>query len=297
MTSMSLPSYSPASYNNKSVSSTTGLLYPSYRNGLGPKGPSIDSFNSFTASDPKNGHSEQHDGSTGGTSPSDTSPPSPASGPLRTSMSMSSSGHHSVRPYSMIRGDLSMSTDQLRAQGSRASVAYPSVGSSRDGLAAARQSRMSTASMIPPATQSPRTSTTSHSSSLSFAAPHIPAYASRTLRLPGPPHARHSRIEIVPPAPLGPPPGSVVATDKTTLAFSALSGIGHDDTASGGGSAWFRNQGQGQSQRQTAGSAGEMSGFPEGITVAEEQQMPLNHSSPIHGYNTSNPSSLTSSTD
>lgn len=45
-------------------------------------------------------------------------------------------------------------------------------------------------------------------------------------RLNGPPHAPHSHIDIIPPLPLAPPPGTVVATDKSTLEFSALSGIG-----------------------------------------------------------------------
>ncbi|KAI5474613.1 hypothetical protein MNV49_002745 [Pseudohyphozyma bogoriensis] len=45
-------------------------------------------------------------------------------------------------------------------------------------------------------------------------------------RLSGAPHAPHSRIDIVPPLPLAPPPGTVIATDKSTLDFSPLSGIG-----------------------------------------------------------------------
>lgn len=49
---------------------------------------------------------------------------------------------------------------------------------------------------------------------------------SATSRLSGAPHAPHSRIDIVPPLPLGPPPGATMATDKSTIQFSSLSGIG-----------------------------------------------------------------------
>ncbi|BGP70798.1 hypothetical protein NBRC10513v2_004159 [Rhodotorula toruloides] len=45
-------------------------------------------------------------------------------------------------------------------------------------------------------------------------------------RLSGAPHNPLSRIEVVPPSPLAPPPGSVVATDKSTLDFAPSSGIG-----------------------------------------------------------------------
>ncbi|GAA5858893.1 hypothetical protein JCM8547_007145 [Rhodosporidiobolus lusitaniae] len=45
-------------------------------------------------------------------------------------------------------------------------------------------------------------------------------------RLSGAPHNPHSRIEVVPPLPLAPPPGQVIATDKSTLDFAPSSGIG-----------------------------------------------------------------------
>ena len=45
-------------------------------------------------------------------------------------------------------------------------------------------------------------------------------------RLSSVPHARESRIEIVTPSPLAPPPGAIVATDKSTIDFSPLAGIG-----------------------------------------------------------------------
>jgi hypothetical protein len=47
-------------------------------------------------------------------------------------------------------------------------------------------------------------------------------------RLSGAPHSPYSRVEIVPPQPLGVIGNSVVATDKATLNFSDQSGIGDD---------------------------------------------------------------------
>lgn len=109
-----------------------------------------------------------------------------------------------------IRGDSSMSTDRLRAQGSRSSLLYPNQQvQSRDRRSMAHAYSSSSVSVA------------SQRSSQGYLAP-MP----RQPRLSGPPHARHSRVEIVPPMPLAPPPGTVVATDKTTLAFSSLSGIG-----------------------------------------------------------------------
>ncbi|GAA5904868.1 hypothetical protein JCM6882_003227 [Rhodosporidiobolus microsporus] len=52
-------------------------------------------------------------------------------------------------------------------------------------------------------------------------------------RLAGAPHNPHSRIEVVPPLPLAPPPGTVIATDKSTLDFAPSSGIGKDGQAQG----------------------------------------------------------------
>lgn len=45
-------------------------------------------------------------------------------------------------------------------------------------------------------------------------------------RISGAPHNPHSRIEVVPPAPLAPPPGTIVQTDKATLDFAPSAGIG-----------------------------------------------------------------------
>ncbi|KAM0790863.1 hypothetical protein ACM66B_004704 [Microbotryomycetes sp. NB124-2] len=44
-------------------------------------------------------------------------------------------------------------------------------------------------------------------------------------RLNGAPHSPHSRIAITPPAPLAPPPGTVVAKTKSSLDFAPSSGI------------------------------------------------------------------------
>ncbi|GAA5897363.1 uncharacterized protein JCM6883_006674 [Sporobolomyces salmoneus] len=50
-------------------------------------------------------------------------------------------------------------------------------------------------------------------------------------RIAGAPHNPHSRIEVVPPAPLAPPPGAIVQTDKTTLDFAPSVGIGRNDNS------------------------------------------------------------------
>ncbi|SCV71614.1 BQ2448_3202 [Microbotryum intermedium] len=57
-------------------------------------------------------------------------------------------------------------------------------------------------------------------------APHQMRTQLSSSRLSGAPHAPHSRIDIVPPTPLAPPPGSVIAKDKATLDFAPSSGIG-----------------------------------------------------------------------
>ncbi|GAA5991635.1 hypothetical protein JCM10908_001065 [Rhodotorula pacifica] len=49
-------------------------------------------------------------------------------------------------------------------------------------------------------------------------------------RLSGAPHSVHSRIEVIPPMPLAPPPGQVIATDRSTLDFAPSSGIGRGQT-------------------------------------------------------------------
>lgn len=114
-----------------------------------------------------------------------------------------------------VRGDSSMSTDRLRAQGSRSSLLFANNQQSYPGRDRRSLVHAHSSSSISVASQ--------HSSG---ASPGYLAPMPRQPRLSGPPHARHSRVEIVPPRPLAPPPGTVVATDKTTLAFSPLSGIG-----------------------------------------------------------------------
>lgn len=116
-----------------------------------------------------------------------------------------------------VRGDSSMSTDRLRAQGSRSSLLYPNNQHAHSG-----RDRMSLAHAYTSSSVSVASQRSSGHSQGGYLAPAQP----RQPRLPGPPHARHSRVEIVPPMPLAPPPGTVVATDKATLAFSSLSGIG-----------------------------------------------------------------------
>lgn len=117
---------------------------------------------------------------------------------------------------SSVRGDSSMSTDRLRAQGSRSSLLYPNTQQSHSGRDRRSLAHVYSSSSVSVASQH------SYGGSQGYLAP-IP----RQPRLSGPPHARHSRVEIVPPMPLAPPPGTVVATDKTTLNFSPLSGIGN----------------------------------------------------------------------
>ena len=59
-------------------------------------------------------------------------------------------------------------------------------------------------------------------------------------RIVGAPHSPASRIEVVPPSPLAPPPGSVIATDRSTLDFAPSSGIGRGGPAHEiGTDGWF----------------------------------------------------------
>ncbi|GAA5979987.1 hypothetical protein JCM11641_008255 [Rhodosporidiobolus odoratus] len=59
-------------------------------------------------------------------------------------------------------------------------------------------------------------------------------------RLAGAPHNPRSRVEVVPPLPLAPPPGTVIATDKSTLDFAPSSGIGRGEQgASAQGEEWL----------------------------------------------------------
>lgn len=147
---------------------------------------------------------------TDGTSRSNT-----PNGGLASPASAYTGGTHS-RPG--VRGDSSMSTDRLRAQGSRSSLLYPNNQQSYPGRDRRSLAHAYSSSSVSVASQH------SFGGSQGYLAP-LP----RQPRLSGPPHARHSRVEIVPPMPLAPPPGTVVATDKTTLAFSTLSGIGNSN--------------------------------------------------------------------
>ena len=227
---VSLPPYSPKTFD--SLSSKADLLYPTRNNKL--KGRSIDSFNSFSALASRKVLIGDQDGSMA------TSPNMPVSiiEPVHNGRSRSPQSSNG-RPLSSIRGDSSMSTDKLRLQGSRASLMHPtgSGSSSKDSLAVRRSVVQNTLSRTQNLSHSHRSSTVSQASSHPLAFPYMPPM--RTVRMAGPPHARHSRIEIIPPAPLGTPLGSVVAKEKATLAFSSLSGIGNDDSSSAGDSVWF----------------------------------------------------------
>ncbi|KAK4704263.1 hypothetical protein P7C70_g1947, partial [Phenoliferia sp. Uapishka_3] len=71
----------------------------------------------------------------------------------------------------------------------------------------------------------PYSSTSRRAYGQTYSGPQLRSMPSSN-RLTAAPHSAHSRIDIVVPPPLAPPPGSVVATDKSTLDFSPLSGIG-----------------------------------------------------------------------
>lgn len=72
-------------------------------------------------------------------------------------------------------------------------------------------------------------------------APQLKSLPSST-RLSGAPHSPHSRIGIIAPLPLAPPPGAVISTDKSTLGFAPSSGIG-DAPATGSRDHWFTSAG------------------------------------------------------
>ncbi|GAA5938764.1 uncharacterized protein JCM15063_004862 [Sporobolomyces koalae] len=58
-------------------------------------------------------------------------------------------------------------------------------------------------------------------------------------RISGAPHNPHSRIEVVPPAPLAPHPGTIVQTDKTTLDFAPSAGIGRSENPADTAEEWL----------------------------------------------------------
>ena len=128
----------------------------------------------------------------------------------------------SASAYGLPRDHSSMSTDQLRAlhASSRQSLRLdtgsgrnsPPIAPQRSSVYLADSSRRSFYGGAPPS-------------------PGGPMSASRSShRLSGAPHAAYSRVEISLPAPLAPPPGSVVQTSRATLDFAATAGIGAGDS-------------------------------------------------------------------
>ena len=75
--------------------------------------------------------------------------------------------------------------------------------------------------------------------------PTIRTSRSATHLSTGAPHTARSRVEYVPPLPLGPPPGSIVSNSKFSLGFSAMSGIGGDTAADASSDDWFLNSSAG----------------------------------------------------
>lgn len=109
------------------------------------------------------------------------------------------------------------------------SETMPNSYSSRANLAAAMNSvsASSTHSLLAPHRK--RYSSVPSNSSSAGSIYGAPTSATRSPRLSGAPHSPFSRIDIVPPQPLGAPPGSIIQTDRSTLAFSTKSGISGDD--------------------------------------------------------------------
>ncbi|GAA5930519.1 hypothetical protein JCM3775_003792 [Rhodotorula graminis] len=94
-------------------------------------------------------------------------------------------------------------------------------------------------------------------------------------RIVGAPHNPASRIEVVPPSPLAPPPGSVIATDRTTLDFAPSSGIGRGGPAHGiGAEGWFAQDEQEHLAPEFDASYGARS------TQAQEPRQPHHHAFP-----------------
>lgn len=140
-------------------------------------------------------------------------------------------------------------------QGSREASPGPYDASSRNSLAGfpSYSSRTSLGGPPPPRRGGIYSSSASGSQILSptrtlssFSSPYLGPSASSSFnsqqqqffpsgnRLAGAPHSIHSRIEVVPPSPLAPPPGQVIATDKSTLDFAPSSGIGRGNAIFGG---------------------------------------------------------------
>lgn len=73
----------------------------------------------------------------------------------------------------------------------------------------------------------------------SFSSPYLGATPAGSQQFPsgnrlvGAPHNQHSRIEVVPPAPLAPPQSQVIATNKSQLDFAPTSAIGSASTLFG----------------------------------------------------------------
>lgn len=135
-------------------------------------------------------------------------------------------------------------------QGSREASPGPYDASSRNSLAGFPSYSSRNSLGGPPARRGIYSSSASGSQILSptrtlssFSSPYLGPSASSSNsqqqfpsgnRLAGAPHSIHSRIEVVPPSPLAPPPGQVIATDKSTLDFAPSSGIGRGSAIFGG---------------------------------------------------------------
>lgn len=93
-------------------------------------------------------------------------------------------------------------------------------------------------------------------------------------RISGAPHNPRTRLEIVPPLPLAPPPGAVISTGKSTLDFAPDAGIGAglaaeeagrretewQRTGQEGYASGYAQQGQGQGQTRDTSRASSKSG-------------------------------------
>lgn len=101
-------------------------------------------------------------------------------------------------------------------------------------------------------------------------------------RLAGAPHNPASRIEVVPPTPLAPPPGSVIAADRSTLDFAPSSGIGRggsegDIIGGAGAQGWFAGAAGGEDEQEHLAPAFDSS---YGVASARHPAPPPHHAFP-----------------
>lgn len=200
-----------------------------------------------------------------------------------TSPSQSSSASALMHPIH-IRGDSSTPTDVLRAQGSRSSLyllaqaqaqaqAHASA-SGHQGYRGSGGSNLASMSSMPSyQTQTQQHQLPASASASSRASLQPPPHRSNNRRSTGAPHSRFSRIDIVTPKPLAPPPGTVVPLDKSTLAFSSLSGIGKDMSmgsilAASGSNGDLRQQQQQQQRHAQRQSRQQQPSISEDVAVA-----------------------------